>query len=92
MTQNITGDHIISTLKILGFTESAEKAEKPNYVSLKNGEHKISIAKGILEADETSRVRTELGPIFKALDTKISASTDATLLSVKEWLKAPAAA
>ena len=85
---NITGDHIISTLKTLGFTESSEKTEKPNYISLRNGEHKISVSSGILEAEETTRMRTELDPIFKALDAQISASTDTTLLSVKEWLAA----
>ncbi len=87
-TNVITGDHIISTLRTLGFAESNENLEKPNYISLRKGEHKISVSSGILEAEETTRMRTELAPIFEDLDAQVSASADTTLLTVKDWLLA----
>ncbi|MBN2379172.1 hypothetical protein JXM67_05165 [candidate division WOR-3 bacterium] len=87
MTQeNITGDHIISSLKTLGFSESSEKAEAENSINLRLGEHKISVSKGTLNSEETTRIRTELSPIFKTLNKKVEASSDETVLSVRDWL------
>lgn len=87
MTQeNITGDHIISALKTLGFTSSTEKAEAENQVSLVKNEHKVSVSQGALDADETARMRTELKPIFKTFESKVQESSDETLKSVNSWL------
>jgi hypothetical protein len=84
--ESITGDHIISSLKTLGFTESEEKDNRIN-LSMEN--HKISVPRGSLDSNEETRLRTELAPIFKTLDSKIQESSDRTLLSVRDWLASP---
>jgi hypothetical protein len=84
--ENITGDHIISSLKTLGFSESSEKQENENQVSLRMDEHKISVTKGSLDSAEQTRLRNELNPIFKTLESKVKESSDQNVLSVRDWL------
>jgi hypothetical protein len=87
MTQvSITGDNIISALKTIGFTESTDKKESGNRVSLEMKDHKVSVSRGTLDSDETSRVRTELKPIFKTHEDTVKKSSDSTLLKVRDWL------
>jgi hypothetical protein len=51
--------------------------------------HKIRISRGVLDPDREARMRRELPPIFAFFEKIIHASTDAILLSVRDWLVSP---
>lgn len=81
----INGDHIISSLKTLGFKEST-KPMTGNLIHFVTDEHHISVSRGTLDVNETARLRAELAPIFKTYDIRVRASGDKILLNVKDWL------
>lgn len=87
MTQNtISCEDIISSLKTLGFTV---KRINENLVSLHRGSHKIRVSRGALDNEREIRMRRELPPIFNFFKKVINTSTDANLLSVRDWLLNP---
>jgi hypothetical protein len=81
----INGDHIISSLKALGFKEST-KPMPGNLINFVTDEHNISVSRGSLDVNETARLRAELVPIFKTYNIRVKASGDKILLNVKDWL------
>jgi len=82
-TKPITCEHIISSLKSLGFTV---KRINENLISLHNGEHYIRVSRGALDNDREARMRRELPPIFAYFRDIINSSTDANLHYVRDWL------
>ena len=84
----ITGDNIITSLKLLGFTEKASESQASNQITLYNGKHEISITKGWLEGAEATRLYNALLPIFKAFENQVQASSDRNLHDIRDWLEA----
>ncbi|NLI98228.1 hypothetical protein GX441_06165 [bacterium] len=84
----VTGDNIITSLKLLGFTETPGDSQAANQVVLVNGKHKISIPKGWLEGAEATRLYNELLIIFKAFENEVQMSSDRNLHDVRDWLEA----
>jgi hypothetical protein len=84
----IIGDNIITSLKLLGFTETTAEPQAANQVTLIHGKHKIVITKGWLENAEATRLYNELLVIFKAFENEVQASSDRNLHDVRDWLEA----
>ncbi len=84
----ITGDNIITSLKLLGFTEKAVESQLSNQITLTNGKHEIAITRGWLENAEATRLYNELLIIFKAFENQVQASSDRNLHDVRDWLEA----
>jgi len=87
-TQHVTCEHIISSLKTLGFSV---KRINENLISLHNGEHTIRVSRGALDVDREVRMRRELAPIFAYNKEMINSSADANLQNVRDWLEASTA-
>ncbi|MBD3286540.1 hypothetical protein GF359_08210 [candidate division WOR-3 bacterium] len=81
--ETITCEHIISSLKTLGFSV---KRINENLISLHNGEHTIRVSRGALDEDREVRMRAELAPIFTHYKETINTSTDVNLQDVRDWL------
>jgi hypothetical protein len=81
--ENITCEHIISSLKTLGFGVTRINE---NLVSMHKDIHKIRVSRGVLGPDRETRMRRELSPIFTFFKKRINASTDANLHNVRNWL------
>lgn len=84
----ITGDNIITSLKTLGFSETAEQPESGNRVKVSNGKHEISVLRGWLDSTEANRMYNELCVIFKAFENQVQSSSDRNLHYVRDWLEA----
>lgn len=84
----VIGDNIITSLKLLGFTEASEQPQATNQVALINGEHRIVVTKGWLEGTEATRMYNELLVIFKAFENQVQMSSDRNLHNVRDWLEA----
>jgi polyhydroxyalkanoate synthesis regulator phasin len=80
----VTGDNIITSLKLLGFTETTVESK----AALVNGKYKILVPKGWLEGAEATRLYNELLAIFKAFENEVQASSDRNLHNVRDWLEA----
>ena len=83
----ITGDNIITSLKTLGFTESAKQSETGSQVSFSNGKYQISVIRGWLDNTEATRMYNELLIIFKAFENQVQSSSDRNLHNVRDWLE-----
>lgn len=84
----VTGDNIITSLKLLGFSETTGESQVANQVILVNGKHKVIITKGWLEGVEATRLYNELLLIFKAFENQVQSSSDRNLHDVRDWLEA----
>jgi hypothetical protein len=84
----ITCEHIISSLKTLGFSITRINE---NLVSLHKGTHYIRVSRGALDRDRETRMRAELPHIFTFFKKEINASKDVNLHRVRYWLASPSA-